>query len=510
MKNRAETISPTKLVETVRAMLRKFHNRLSGPKQPTRSQLVEYLASGLGVPLESAEHLFDELRKAGMILRADDKLGADSQFPESQEQQWEIQAADAPDATVAAIVEAHAKRFPSVAGAEPPALGLLRRAVASRATDVHFDPFHDEVEVRFRIDGRLEHYCRLAEDVAKHLLSQFKVMANLDLNEHFAPQDGRLELPVEFAETDVRITTARVADGEAATLRILPRDRLIRPLDQLGLSNSAIASLDLLQAESDGLVLLAGPTGAGKTTTAYSMINHLDDGHRSIVTIEDPIEYRVCSFTQMDVDPRHGITFAEGVKTALRMDPDIILLGEIRDAETAAAAMRASSCGKHVFSTFHARDAAAATAALRDFGVSPKSLASSLRGIISQRLVRRLCPECRSERPVDEEAENVFKAFDVDPPAQLPHAIGCPDCRQTGYRERIGVFEVALNTPEFAEAIEEGWSELQLRQLLRDQGTPSLIADALRKVRDGKTTLEEVRTMAWTNLLAGTAPTLAS
>jgi type II secretory ATPase GspE/PulE/Tfp pilus assembly ATPase PilB-like protein len=375
---------------------------------------------------------------------------------------------------------------------------------------VHFDPFHDEVEVRFRIDGRLEHYCRLSEEVARQLLSQFKVMANLDLNEHFSPQDGRLELPVEFSEIDVRVTTARAADGEAAALRILPRNQLIRPLDQLGLSTSSSAGLDLLRAENDGLVLVAGPTGAGKTTTAYSMINHLDDGRHGIVTIEDPIEYRVPSFTQMEVDPRHGITFAEGVKTALRMDPDIILLGEIRDAETAMAAMRASSCGKHVFSTFHARDAAAAMAALRDFGVTAKSLAGNLRGIISQRLVRRVCAKCHSETSVNAKVENLFKAFDLEPPAQLLQANGCVECHQTGYRDRIGVFEVAINTPELAEAIEDDWSELQLHHLLREQRTPSLASDALQKVREGITTLDEVRTMTWVNFLAGTMPTRPS
>ena len=388
-----------------------------------------------------------------------------------------------------------------IAAVRHSALALLERAVLARATDVHIDPLGDGREVRFRIDGRLEHYCRLPREVGQPLTSQLKIMAELDIANPFQSQEGRFSLPQPL-EHEVRLTRVPVVGGESIALRLLSGDRLLRPLDSLGLGGGSLDRLHQMLRHGEGVVLVTGPANSGKTTTAYSMAHAMDDGHRNLVTMEDPVEYRVPGFRQMSVDPRHGITMTAGLRSLLRMDPDVVLVGEIRDAETAETAMRAASSGKYVFTTIHTRDVASTVTAMRDLKIDNRSLAGNLTGIISQRLVRRLCEHCRRLTPTTESQAQVFRDEGLEPPATLPAAGGCAHCRQTGYFERVGVFEVVVPDRAIRDAIEQGASEDELRDLLRSHGTQSLMADALAKVRDGVTSLDEAHGMSWVSFPA--------
>ena len=366
-----------------------------------------------------------------------------------------------------------------------PTLALISRAITARASDIHIDPAGEEFSVRFRIDGQLSNYCRLSNEVGRALLTQLKVAGNLDIADPFHPKEGRLTLPASLNDFEVRITAVPVIDGEAISLRVLNRNRLMRSMDQLGLSSEAQSRIEQMLRRREGIVLVTGPTGSGKTTTLYSMLHQLDDGTRNIVTIEDPVEYDIPTFRQMAVNVKHGITMTNGLKTLLRLDPDIVLVGEIRDAEAAETAMRAASSGKYVFSSLHTRDVASTVTALRDLHIDNRSLAGNIAGIVSQRLLKRLCTECcRSAAPSEAEAA-VFVANGIVVPAEIRHPVGCPRCRGTGYYDRIGLFEVVTSDDEIVTAIEEGEAEDVLSKLIRLHGVCSLDKDALQKVADG-------------------------
>jgi len=377
------------------------------------------------------------------------------------------------------------------------AQSLLQRAIEARATDIHLDPYSDGAEVRFRIDGRLEKVASLTSEAAHTLGTQLKVMGELDITNPFVPQEGQLTLPESMLGHEARMTRVRVLGGEAIALRLHSRNWLVRPLETLGLSVDNLSPIHEMLRRMEGIVLVTGPTGAGKTTTAYSMVHALDDGQRNIVSIEDPPECRISGFRQMVADTRHGITMASGLRSLLRMDPDLVLVGEIRDVETAQVAMRAAASGKYVFTTLHARDAASTITALRDLQIDNRSLAANLTGLISQRLVRRVCTVCRQWRPISPAEAEQLAREGLNPPEQLPHAVGCPECRERGYHERIGIFEVVICNRAIREAIAQGCSEEELRDLFRQQQTGSLLTDGLSKVLQGQTTLDEINSLTW-------------
>jgi general secretion pathway protein E len=382
-------------------------------------------------------------------------------------------------------------------GEAPPAIDLIHRALALRATDIHIDPSGSEFQVRLRIDGHLERYCKLDRDVADHLIQQFKTFARLDIADPFHPQEGRLRLTPEVTDIEARITTSPVAGGESVALRLFERESVFRPLDHLGLTEQSLARIDEMLQRGEGLVLVTGPTGSGKTTTVYSMLETLGGGDKNIVSIEDPVESPARFIRQMEVDQRHGVTMTSGLRTLLRMDPDIVFLGEIRDAEAAEIAMRAASSGKYVFTTLHTRDVASTVTAILDLGIDRRSLAGNLTGIVSQRLVRRLCPQCRQPADLRDKDRAWFGQHGIEPPAQLFEPVGCPACRGKGFRGRVGVFEVVLADAELVQLITQGATEHEVREQIRRSGTPELNADALAKVASGLTSLPDARKMTW-------------
>lgn len=372
-----------------------------------------------------------------------------------------------------------------------PTIALLSRAIIARASDVHIDPAGEDFVVRFRIDGRLNPFCRLSHEVGRALLTQLKVVANVNIADPFHPKEGRLQLPETMRDFEVRLTAVPILDGEAVSLRILNRHRLMRPIAELGMVRECQLRIERILARGQGLVLVTGPTGSGKTTTLYSMLHVLDDGTRNIVSIEDPVEFDIPTFRQLPVDPRHGLTMNSGLKTLMRLDPDIILVGEIRDAEAAETAMRAASSGKLVLSSLHTRDVASTVTAVRDLHIDNQSLAGNLIGIISQRLIRRLCPECSSVVPITEVEASAFHRRKIEPPTEIHQPVGCSRCRGTGYFDRIGVFEVVTSEDEIMRAIEDGEPEDFIREAIRARSMGDLESEVLRNISRGTCGFEE-------------------
>jgi general secretion pathway protein E len=386
---------------------------------------------------------------------------------------------------------------------ESPALDLIERAGRLGATDVHIDPLGDATySVRMRIDGRLMEYCSLEESVAEHLVNRLKTLASLDITAVFRPLEGRLALPEELDGMEVRITTAPVAGGEAVALRLLVRSRVFLPLEHLGLSAPDLQATRGMIRGVEGLVVISGPTGSGKTTFAYSMLESLAslDGNRverNMVSIEDPVELAVPFMRQLSTNAKQGVTFASGLRTILRMDPDVIFVGEIRDGEAAAVAMQAANSGRYVVSTMHARSVLSTIAALVGMGLDRRLLAANLTGIVNVRLVRRLCPECR--RPVlpDEREREAFAAAAVAMPDEVFVPVGCPACRRTGYRGRIGLFEVAAVGPELRDGLATGTDDRHLEHAIQAAGVRPLLHDALEKVAAGIVDYREAIGVHW-------------
>ena len=378
------------------------------------------------------------------------------------------------------------------------AVELLHRALVARATDIHIDPQPaNEYAVRFRIDGRLELYCVLDRSIAGPLLVQLKLMSRLEIAQPFEPHEGRVHLPESMSDVEVRITTVPACGGDAVSLRLLRSGQTPTSLSELGLSDGGLSAIDQMLHEGEGLVLVTGPTGSGKTTTVHAMLRLLNSGTRNIVSIEDPVEYRVPAIRQVSVDIKHGLTMTRGLRTVLRMDPDVVFIGEIRDIEAMEIAMRAASSGRYVFSTLHTRDVASTVTALRDMHADNLSLAGNLKGIVCQRLIRKLCRACCSRSPATGDERQVFIAEGIEPPEELARPEGCEECRQTGYKARIGIFEAVPMSGPIAEAIQNGSPENDLRRLIRSSGTNSLAAEALARARDEVTSFEEARAIRW-------------
>ena len=369
---------------------------------------------------------------------------------------------------------------------------LLADAVKRGASDLHFEPAHEFLRIRYRIDGVLRQIRSLHRDHWAAIAVRLKVMASLNIAERRAPQDGRISLSVSGRDIDFRVSSLPTTFGENIVLRVLDRHKGIVALDRLGLHEDALALLRLMMARPEGLILVTGPTGSGKTTTLYSMLNHLDTESVNIVTLEDPVEYPMGRVRQTSVNEAARLTFASGVRSLLRQDPDVILIGEIRDAETAEMAFRAAMTGHQVYSTLHANSAAGAIARLVETGVSPGSMAGNIIGIIGQRLVRKLCGQCR-EPYEPERPERLILGLETDsetPPVY--RAGGCDACEHQGYRGRLALLELLRFDPEIDEFVSRGATTRELSEAARARGFRPLAQDGVRRVLEGLTSLAEV------------------
>ncbi len=367
---------------------------------------------------------------------------------------------------------------------------LLRRAVQAGASDLHIEPFEGGLRVRQRIDGFLQPVMVRDDVPVKRIISRLKVMAALDIAETRLPQDGRIPLSIGGRMIDTRVSSLPGNYGERVVLRILDRSAGVRPLDQLGLSTDQIALLNRMSAMPNGIILATGPTGAGKTTTLYSLLQLANRDERNIVTVEDPIEYDLPGISQSQINAEIGMTFAAGLRATLRQDPDVILVGEVRDGETASVAAQAALTGHLVFSSLHANGSVGAVVRLRDLGLDDFLIAATLRGVIAQRLLRRLCHECRSPRAPEAADAALFARHGLTTPEQVYDAVGCDTCGGAGYAGRVGIFEMIEVGERLRTAIDNGANESELATIALDVGE-TLIGQGLRQVIAGETTLAE-------------------
>jgi general secretion pathway protein E len=367
---------------------------------------------------------------------------------------------------------------------------LLLEAVKEGASDVHVETQEKRLVVRFRVDGVLRDMLEPQRALAPLLVSRIKVMAKLDIAEKRIPQDGRVTLRIGGHDVDARVSTIPTQHGERVVMRLLEKGSMRLDMEVLGMSARDREVFTRLLERPHGMLLVTGPTGSGKTTTLYAALNRLNDRKRNIMTVEDPIEYELAGIGQTQVNARTDLTFARGLRAILRQDPDVIMVGEIRDQETAQVAVRSSMTGHFVLSTLHTNSAVGSVTRLIDMGVERYLLAPMVVGLVAQRLVRKLCPQCRRE-DVAGEADALLLNGAIAPGEKLWRAAGCPACHQEGYRGREGLYEVVAVDEGFQKLVHDGASEAELEAAARKAG-PSLMDDGIAKVRAGLTTVEEV------------------
>jgi general secretion pathway protein E len=369
---------------------------------------------------------------------------------------------------------------------------LLTQAVKEGASDIHIETFETRMLVRMRVDGILREIIEPPRKLAPIIVSRIKVMARLDIAEKRLPQDGRISLRVAGRGVDVRVSTLPSGHTERVVLRLLDKQAGRLNLSHLGMDPLIYARLQALIAKPHGIILVTGPTGSGKTTTLYAALAHLNDQRRNILTVEDPIEYYLDGIGQTQVNTKVDMTFARGLRAILRQDPDVVMVGEIRDLETAEIAVQASLTGHLVFSTLHTNTAVGAVTRMQDMGVEPYLLASSLLGVIAQRLVRLLCNECKQPMQADDGEMQILRI--TAPHAQRPviyKPAGCPACNHSGFSGRIGIYELVELDDGLRQMIHDHRSEMQLEAFAR-QSSPSIRDDGIRLVLEGRTSLDEV------------------
>ncbi|WP_019555683.1 GspE/PulE family protein [Thiomicrorhabdus arctica] len=368
---------------------------------------------------------------------------------------------------------------------------LLTDAVKRNASDIHFEPEEDYIRIRYRIDGVLQQIRLLHKMYWSGLVVRLKVISSLDLTEQRLPQDGRMSLIVHGRRIDFRVSSLPGTHGENFVLRILDREKGIVPLDELGLDTDSYSELKLMMNRPTGILLVTGPTGSGKTTTLYSILNELNDVGVNIMTLEDPVEYPMSMIRQTPVNEEIGMTFAAGIRSLMRQDPDIILIGEIRDSETAEMSIRAAMTGHQVFATLHTNSAIGAIPRLLDIGVSRSIMAGNIIGIIAQRLARKLCTHCKSPYQ-PEEFERQLLSISEEDDIQLYNAKGCDKCNGIGYKGRLAVLETLRFTTEMDELLLEGASQHALLDKAIENGFSTMVQSGIRWVKQGETTLEEI------------------
>jgi general secretion pathway protein E len=367
---------------------------------------------------------------------------------------------------------------------------MLIKASTVGASDIHFEPYEDQAVVRIRMDGVLHDVLTVPTSTYQSVVSRIKVMSNLNVAEKRIPQDGRIRVRIGNKDLDIRVSVVPTVFGERVVLRLLDRTGSLLTLEQIGLEGEDEEKVKTLAKKPYGIVLVTGPTGAGKSTTLYAMLLFIKDPKKNIITIEDPVEYQIKGISQIQVNPKVGLTFATGLRSVLRQDPDIIMVGEIRDAETADIAVHAALTGHLVLSTLHTNDAPSAITRLSDMGIEPFLIASSLEGVIAQRLVRRICENCREAyEPSKEELRELGLSEDG---LTFYRGKGCEQCLGTGYRGRIAIFEVLLLDEELKSLVTHTQDANEIKKLARKKGFRTMIEDGIRKVLRGITTSSEV------------------
>ena len=370
---------------------------------------------------------------------------------------------------------------------------IISTALRDRASDIHLVPFEDTLQVRYRIDGLLQEKPPPPKQLHAALVSRIKIMADMNIAERFMPQDGHIQIHHRGVRVDIRVGTMPTIYGESMVLRLLEKNAKVPTTIELGLDPERAAVLARLVEKPHGLFLTTGPTGSGKTTTLYSILRAIYTPEKKILTIEDPVEYELPGVAQIPVRPSRGLTFASGLRSILRQDPDVVMVGEIRDSETAEIGIRAALTGHQVFSTLHTNDSAGAVTRLTDMGVEAFLLSSSLEGVLAQRLVRRICTECRVESSIDPPLREKLESLGARtmPGGRLYRGRGCEECRGTGYRGRIGIFELLLINAELREMILQKRSSAEIKNTAR-KSMITMHQDALLKAAEGITTVEEI------------------
>jgi type IV pilus assembly protein PilB len=370
---------------------------------------------------------------------------------------------------------------------------VITQALRDRASDIHIEPSGERVRVRCRIDGALADVLDLPGSIGPAIVSRVKILAGMNIVERRRPQDGQISTEVEGRQVDIRVSSTAVVGGEKVVMRLLDKSRPLFRLEQLGMPPETAATYSSMIHAPYGMVICAGPTGGGKTTTLYASLGELNTPDRNIMTIEDPVEYTFDSINQIQINERAGVTFAGGLKSILRQDPDVILVGEIRDVDTARIAVQSALTGHLVLSSLHATESVAALYRLLDMGIEAFLIASSVTAVVAQRLVRRNCPSCLElYQPSTEELAFLRSFGTADPVAEFKHGAGCHFCAHTGYLERIGVYELLAVTDEVRELIVDHAPHDEMRKLALSQGMRTLQEQAARLVRDGTTTASEV------------------
>ena len=371
---------------------------------------------------------------------------------------------------------------------------MLYQAAKHNASDVHIDSGPSDVSVRFRVDGILAVAASVPKAVQRPLINRIKIMSRLDISQQSLPQDGRTLILIAGRHIDIRVSTMPTVHGEKAVMRLLYQDQDLFDLRKLGLPNDTYGALRGLLGTSGGIVLVSGPTGSGKTTTLYAALSEIDRTKRNIMTIEDPVEYKLSGYVQTEVNPKLGLTFANALRSVLRQDPDVIMVGEMRDQETALIAIQAALTGHLVFSTVHTNDAPSTLTRLVDMGIEPYLVSSTVMGVLAQRLVRRICPDCKEGEPAEPSLlrELGLREKGVDDLTEIFHGRGCPACNGTGFRGRSGLFEILLMGDKVKKVLRASSEAKMIRDAALKEGMRSMREYGIHLIAEGLTTVEEV------------------
>ncbi len=370
---------------------------------------------------------------------------------------------------------------------------ILEQAIREKASDIHLEPQEEELAVRFRIDGILRKVMTVPKRLRNDVNSRIKIMSNLDITERRRPQDGRIQATINDTDVDMRISTLPTIHGEKIVARVLNKSENVLAVEQFGFSNTSTKQILRVLQLNQGLILVTGPTGSGKTTTLYGFLQHLNTVEKNIITVEDPVEYQLEGINQVQINHRVGLTFANGLRSVLRQDPDIIMVGEIRDQETAEIAVRSALTGHLVLSTLHTNNTVASIARLLDMHIEPYLISSTVAAIISQRLIRKICPDCKeSVELTDPLLIRFIESYGIPVPKVLYQGKGCPTCKDTGYKGRVAVEEMLVLTGELRKGIDDGLREEELRKIALKSGMTLLQINAINKLIDGITTGSEI------------------